>query len=177
MQNSAAAVSPARERDIRYDLLRCIALLCIILAHVDPPKWLFQLRNFDVPLMVVLSGAVFALSPSAATLSYGQYVKKRVLRLAVPVWIFYIIYFAASILVSVLFHIALPFTRSDVIGEFLFGGDGYSWIIGVFLMVALVAPFLWRARRDIGNDRRFLAGAICVMAVGQCLFLLWSLLP
>ncbi|SFK21637.1 hypothetical protein SAMN04488079_106193 [Methylophaga sulfidovorans] len=43
-------------RDHRIDLLRFIGLSMIIFAHVGPPSILFQLRNFDVPLMVLISG-------------------------------------------------------------------------------------------------------------------------
>lgn len=36
------------ERDIRIDMLRTIALFCIMLAHVNPPPVIFDIRNFDV---------------------------------------------------------------------------------------------------------------------------------
>ena len=42
-------------RNYTYDLLKVIALICILLAHVNPPGVIFQLRNFDVPLMILIS--------------------------------------------------------------------------------------------------------------------------
>ena len=49
-------------RDKRIDLLRFIGLSMIILAHVTPPDVIMQIRNFDVPLMVIISGISFAIS-------------------------------------------------------------------------------------------------------------------
>ncbi|KZZ71148.1 hypothetical protein A3765_15055 [Oleiphilus sp. HI0130] len=111
----------------------------IILAHVDPAPWLFQLRNFDVPLMVLVSGMSFALSYSDG-MTYKDYVWKRVKRLLFPVWIFLSFYFVALWFFS-------PDSRElnlrTIATSFgLVSGIGYVWIIRVFLMVALVAPFL-----------------------------------
>ena len=46
-------------REDRIDFLRFIGLSMVIFAHVGPPKLLFQLRNFDVPLLVIISGMAF----------------------------------------------------------------------------------------------------------------------
>ena len=48
-----------KKRDYQIDILRAIALFCIICAHVSPPSLLIQFRSFDVPMMVFLSGVVF----------------------------------------------------------------------------------------------------------------------
>lgn len=42
------------------DFLKMLGLLCIMLAHVNPPQIIMQLRNFDVPFMVILSGMLAA---------------------------------------------------------------------------------------------------------------------
>jgi fucose 4-O-acetylase-like acetyltransferase len=60
--SQAEVRTPIQSRDIRFDILKVIGLFCIILAHVSPPSLIFQLRNFDVPLMVMISGSVFYLS-------------------------------------------------------------------------------------------------------------------
>lgn len=49
-----------KERDLSIDLMRAIGLLCVILAHVNPPATLMQIRCFDVPLMLFVSGLVFS---------------------------------------------------------------------------------------------------------------------
>lgn len=55
-------IATKSRRDVTIDLLRFIALTCIIIAHINPSPLLFQLRNFDVPLMVFLSGVSFRIS-------------------------------------------------------------------------------------------------------------------
>ena len=44
------------------DILRVIGLLCIILAHVKPNDIIFQLRNFDVVLMIMISTYLFIIN-------------------------------------------------------------------------------------------------------------------
>ena len=45
-----------KERNIKIDFIKFLGLFAIILAHVGPNEKIFQLRNFDVPLMVFISG-------------------------------------------------------------------------------------------------------------------------
>lgn len=64
-------------RDEKVDSPRFVGLAMVVLAHVGPPEWLFQLRNFDVLLMVLLSGISFILKFPlvlllAAALTYLQ---------------------------------------------------------------------------------------------------------
>ena len=42
------------------DAAKVVGLLCIVMAHVSPPGIVAQLRNFDVPLMVIVSGILAA---------------------------------------------------------------------------------------------------------------------
>ncbi len=37
------------QKDLRIDFLRALAILLIILAHIDPSNLVFQARAFDVP--------------------------------------------------------------------------------------------------------------------------------
>ena len=46
-------------REKKIDVLKFIGLFCIILAHVNPPQIIFQIRNFDVVLMILLSAYLF----------------------------------------------------------------------------------------------------------------------
>ena len=93
-------------RDISIDILRCIALIGIVVIHCEPESlWLRQIRNFDVPLMVFLSGVSYTLSiKDENTLIDGGYLKyviKRFKRLILPTWIFLGIY---SILFTIVTH-------------------------------------------------------------------------
>ena len=126
-------------RDDRIDILRFLGLAMIILAHTEPTTLVFQLRNFDVPLMVLVSGMSFRASYKNEP--YLFYFFSRIKRLLFPVWLFLGIYFLFVYLTGM--PISLP--RNDVIIStfMLQEGIGYVWIIRVFLMVALISPFIY----------------------------------
>lgn len=138
-------------RDHRIDIMRAVGLLMIVLAHSSPSPFVFQLRNFDVPLMVVVSGLSFVSAHRPEPL--GAYVWKRIKRLAMPVWLFLTLFFLTCWLLQTPYP--LPPLKT-IVGSFLFqSGIGYVWIIRVFLMVALMAPILMRWRLHNASDRRF----------------------
>lgn len=124
-------------RDNKLDVLKCIGLAMIVMAHVGPPAWLFQLRNFDVPLMVLISGFAFGLSYKSEP--YSIYVWKRVKRLLLPVWVFLTVYFG---LILILDRSSLPSNEKILGSYFLLKGIGYVWVVRVFLLVALTAPLV-----------------------------------
>ena len=152
-------------RDHKIDLLRFIGLAMIILAHVGPPKILFQLRNFDVPLMVMVSGMSFGLT-FRENENYLQYVWRRVKRLLFPVWIFLTIYFffLYTFRPSVINLQELHF-ETVLTSYFLIWGIGYVWIIRVFLLVALVAPFIYLLHKNTDIDSIYLMKLLFVLIV------------
>lgn len=126
-------------RDGRIDVLRLVGLLAIILAHSGASGLLFQLRNFDVPLMVMISAMSFWLSHDSSH-SYWEYVSKRIQRLVFPVWIFLVGYFSFVYIFD---------SESDILNVktfatsvLLVSGIGYVWVIRIFLIVSLVAPLI-----------------------------------
>lgn len=139
-------------RDQRIDLLRFIGLSMIIFAHVGPPGLLFQLRNFDVPLMVLISGMSYGLS-YRETGTYTSYLWKRFKRLVLPVWLFLTAYFLSIYFVN---NSDPQVNVRTVFDSFvLLGGIGYVWIIRVFLIVALIAPFIYKIDKSIESTRLF----------------------
>ena len=136
------------KRDTGLDILRGVGLLLIILAHVNPPALIFQLRNFDVPLMVLVSGIVFGIS-SGASKSYIEYFISRIRRLVFPTWIFLSIFFVIYILRTLLTGVSFPFSNSTILSSYLLiTGIGYVWIIRVFLLVALAMPLLFKLKKN-----------------------------
>lgn len=128
-------------RDPYIDLLRFIGLSLIILAHVTPPYVLGQLRSFDVPLMMFVSG----LTASGKEIpNYWDYVWKRTKRLIVPVWLFLAIYLTVFYFTQSLFLPEKYLTGRMIWRSFLLLDEsiGYVWIIRVFLLVMFVTP-LW----------------------------------
>lgn len=138
-------------RDTRIDFLRFTGLMMIILAHVYPPPWLFQLRNFDVPLMVFISGLSYRLSVKDEP--YSSYVWARVQRLVFPVWIFLTAYFALLALTS--YPIELPTLDKIWRSYLLVDGIGYVWVIRIFLLVALVGPWVYRYHQTQASHWRY----------------------
>ncbi len=123
----------------------------IILAHSGTPEIIFQVRNFDVPLMVLISGISFSIT-SKRNYSYGTYILKRIKRLVFPTWTFLAFYFLYLSQTSE----GLP-ELEDIIHSFtLQGGIGYVWIIRVFLLVSISFPFLKYLNDKIDKDFYFL---------------------
>ena len=126
------------ERIIYLDYIKALGLFCVILAHVNAPGWLLQLRSFDVPLLVFVSG--YLASKTTLSLSNIQYYKKRFFRLVVPSWIFLCVFF----LIVSLFYKS-PKVEEIVKGVF-FQRDadmvGMLWIIWVYFACALLIPLI-----------------------------------
>ncbi len=139
------------QRDERIDLLRFIGLAMVILAHVYPPMWVAQLRNFDVPLMVLVSALSF--SASVKQESYGQYVWARVKRLVFPVWLFLTLYFAVQWAFA--YPHVLPDADKILRSYTMIDGIGYVWVIRVFLLVALLAPFIYRFHQRTPENSQY----------------------
>lgn len=145
--------SHMKERDNNIDLLRFIGLSLIILAHVSPPLLVLNIRCFDVPLMVFISG----LTCYNKNVPFSwNYLSHRFARLVFPVWIFLSVYFTPIILLKFL-GIDLGLKFQHVWGSYLLlNGIGYVWIIRVFLLIALLTPLLTRINTLIKNNVNFI---------------------
>ena len=134
------------QRDLSIDLLRCIGMVLIVLAHsISPDTAIFHIRAFDVPLMVFVSGVCFA---GREITSYKSFIWKRTKRLLIPTYLFFIAYFLL-VFIFKLIGIDFGITKKHVIGSFLLEtGYSWGWIIKVFLLVAILTPFmLWLSKR------------------------------
>lgn len=150
------------------DALRFIGISCIILAHVlGPGSLLFQLRSFDVPLMVFVSGLV---SARKATPDYGKYLMHRSFRLLIPVWVFYTLYFSVLWVLSQV-STAFSFPAWSEIGRTYLCLEGYGWIIRVFLLLMLVSPLLVRVEQRLSHPLAYFA------IIAGCLGLSAALTP
>ncbi|NEP91195.1 MAG: acyltransferase [Okeania sp. SIO2C2] len=137
-----------KQQDIRFDILKSIGIICIVLAHTMPRDiLLFQLRNFDVPLMVLVSGSLFYLSSKKANISYTKYLKKRLFRLVPPVWLFLTLFFLLTYLTSQVMGIEYQYSLQQIVNTYLcidfkLYGVWYTWIIRVFALISLIAPLI-----------------------------------
>ncbi len=142
-------------RDSTIDFLRAIGLLLIILAHTDELNpLLFQLRNFDVPLMVIVSALSFSAAYKPGR-PYMPYVISRIKRLVLPVWLFLTGYFISIAIFDPASPDLLP---KPIIGSFLLlGGIGYVWIIRVFVLMALIAPYVYKFHQSKFSNKGYFA--------------------
>lgn len=138
------------QRDQYIDFLRCIGLLLVVLAHVNPPFTLFQIRTCDVSIMVFVSGLTIS---NRVVPNYWQYIKKRTSRLIVPVWSFLIVYFTFIFAAQTIGICPKFLTFRKALDSFLLlDGIGYVWIIKIFLLIMLVTPLLLKCNQSIHND-------------------------
>lgn len=146
------------DRNTDYDFLRFVGIACIILAHVGVGGIVFQIRNFDVPLMVLLSGISYANFSSQNYPSYTKYLKSRFARLVIPAWIFLVFYDMTLFLYS---H-QLPCARDIAMQITLTGGTDIGiWIIRIFFTMAIIAPFIFRLNSNIKKNITFYVLAVC----------------
>ncbi len=147
------------KRDIRFDILKTIGLLCIIFAHVgSETNILFDIRRFDVILMVIVSGTLYYSSSGSKKISFWSYLRKRLPRLIASVWLFITFFFISAYFIYSLLSLPYPFTSEKIIDTFLLlEGIGYVWIIRVFILVALFASLILNLYRFCKSEVRFLA--------------------
>ncbi|NEP44818.1 MAG: acyltransferase, partial [Okeania sp. SIO2H7] len=137
--------------------------MLIILAHVCPQEsFIFNLRNFDVPMMVIVSGYLFSQRYAGnKNYSFLSYLRKRFLRLITPVWCFFIFFFIAVGAIEKLQGNKYPFSIREIINAFLLL-DGAGWIIRVFFIVAILSIFILKLRRLAVKDTYFLILLSCI---------------
>lgn len=148
-----------QKRDLSIDYLRFIGLSLIILAHATAPFTITQLRCFDVPLMIFISGLTAA---KKIIPNYGKYIISRTERLLVPVYIFITFYLLLLFTAQSLGFIPTYVNLKMVIDSYLLlGGIGYVWIIRVFLLMMLVTPLL--VHFEIYCKNNIFYGFICLV--------------
>lgn len=128
------------QRNIIVDSMRIIGLYLIILAHVFPPETLFQLRSFDVPMMVFISGMAYYCA-GKSDISIFPYVISRFQRLVFPVWAFLVLFFSIIFVFKISIFYNFLNLKTILTSFLLLNGIGYVWIIRVFLIIAILSPF------------------------------------
>ncbi|MFM5882521.1 acyltransferase family protein [Methanobrevibacter gottschalkii] len=132
-------------RTVFIDYLKVIGLLCIILAHISTDESILQIRNFDVPLMVIISGFL-AVNSFKRNLkqnrSFLRYYWKRISRLLFPTWTFLIIFFIvmAFLPINGIYHYDADFILNSFL---LLDGLPYVWIIRIFLICTFITPVIY----------------------------------
>lgn len=131
----------ALQRNPQIDIMRALGLVLIFLSHSNPSAdVVLQLRCFDVPMMIFISGLTFS---QKVDFKYWTYVKKRTTRLIFPVWCFLFPYLSVLALAQNMGFIPEYLTwKMSIESFFLCDGIGYVWIFRVFLLIMLLTPIL-----------------------------------
>lgn len=132
------------ERIEYIDFLKFIGITAIVLAHVSAPKWLTAIRSFDVPLMVIVS----ALLGEKSIRRYDSnnktgfaYCVDRIKRLLIPTWIFLVLYFVFTFLVTGSLYNVECYIASFALTRY---GIGYVWVILIYLYSAVQIPVFYK---------------------------------
>lgn len=129
-------------RDAIVDRLRILGIFLVILAHCPIPDYVFEVRQFDVAMLVMISGMSYLLSCRRhVEEKWTTYVWRRFKRLVLPVWALLTVYFVFFYFV---FH--NTFSWRFILESFALTQSGvmFVWIFRVFFTTALLNPFLRR---------------------------------
>lgn len=134
------------KRKVSIDVLKCIGMLLIILAHCGAPTLLDQIRNFDVVLLVILSGTVAVKSYERSENCF-KYIIKRAIRLLVPTYLFLTFLFIVEKIIDI-FNPVFPMESKLITTSYtLTSGIGYVWIIRIYLLCAIAVPILTNIKK------------------------------
>jgi hypothetical protein len=142
-----SSASHTLSRDSRVDFLKTIGLFCIFLAHANPPGFVFQVRNFDVVLLVFLSGV---LSSNVLVNNFEdvkRYWVHRLFRLLIPTWIFLLFFTSAQAVLALVRWGECP--KLMTIARYFLLDGSYIWIIRVFLLTAFITPLVLLIKRKL----------------------------
>lgn len=163
-----------KERNFTIDLLRVIGTFLVILAHVNPPKIIATLRSFDVCLLVMVSGASYALSKGKKK-EYKKYIIHRIKRLCIPAWITATIVFFICAMLCAFVDREYPYTLKQIIESYLFiggksGGIGFLWIVRIYLLIAIISPLLKKINTVISKNMLFNILLLIILVFNQCIY-------
>ena len=169
----------ADKRDVSIDLMRFLGVLSIMIAHAYPPEWIFQLRNFGMPMLVVASGLTYAVIYKQRTMEVGKFYRHRLSRLVIPAWIFMSLFYPLTYLGAKLAGVAYPFDLRGIIGTYTFySGTGFFWIFKIYIILALITPLALRIKASaLSNTVYFWALWLGYLAYEISIPILTSALP
>lgn len=152
------------QRIVYIDYLKVLGLFLVILAHVNCPRYIMQIRNFDVPLLVVLSG--YLASKTFVPGNHFKYYWKRIQRLVFPAWIFLVLFFLVQTIAY-----STP-SLVDVLKGFTFQKDanmvGMLWVIWVYFICALLIPIIYKMGYGVKSNIAVILSLLCFEAL--CFF-------
>ena len=126
---------------INIDFIRCLCTFLVILAHVNPPHILNEIRTFDVVSLTFISGISLHYSKYPG---YYSFIKNKIKKLLIPTYITITIIFVFSFLYCDIFLNGNQLFDSFTIikSYFFYGGIGFVWVLKIYLSISLCFPLI-----------------------------------
>lgn len=157
-------------RDVSLDYMRFFGILIIMVAHAEPPEWLFQLRNFGTPLLIVSSAATFAVIYRQRSLNALNFLKKRLSKLIFPAWAFLTFFFAFWGFVAWAMGKSYPFDQREMLDSYTFyKGIGFVWVFKIYIMLALLTPLAFQFHNRIRSNWVYFTLLLIIYALYEML--------
>lgn len=123
----------------------------VMLAHATPPQIVYEIRSFDVVMLVLISGMSMV---QGKPQRYSLYLKQRAKKLIVPTYCIIVFVLVALLTGSLLtnsFSISVDYVLNSLL---LINGNsiGFVWIAKVYILIALLKPALVWVNRKIENS-------------------------
>lgn len=146
-----------KTREYSIDVLRTIGTMLIILAHVNLPVIIKELRAFDVCLLVLISGFCCTYKEK----KYFRYLISRIKRLCFPAWLTATLIFFMCFCLCLVVKQDFLYSFRQIIETYTFiggmnGGIGLFWIVRIYLLMAIISPLLIKIEQTIDNNYYFM---------------------
>ncbi|WP_194766306.1 acyltransferase family protein [Tamlana sp. I1] len=143
-------------RNTKMDLIRFTGVMIIMIAHSSPPSWFYQLRNFGTPLLILGSALTYSYIYRHKSINLIPFLKKRLTRLTIPLWIFLTFFFLLFWTASLILKYDYPFSQSKIIESYFFyDGIGFVWIFKVYIILALITPYCLKLSKSSITNRKY----------------------
>lgn len=129
-------------RDICIDYMRSVCMFLIVLAHVNPPNIIFQLRSFDVVGLIIIS--TMCMRNPCNLSEYLDALKRRIRRLVFPTFIAISVVLIGTYFLCLMYEIPYYYDFKTIILSYtLIDGIGYIWIVRIMLIICIASPLLF----------------------------------
>jgi len=163
-----------RHRLLEIDYLRGIAIVAMMVIHtavffLSESNIVFSLWNysqFAVPLFIFCSAYVF-FEREKGSESFLPYLRKRLIRLVKPYYLFMIPFFIA-VAIREPQKLSLRYITKSV---FLIGGIDINWLVFLFVCLTFIMPFV---RYSFQKKRSLFWIFLCCSVFSSVLFSLWK---
>ncbi len=159
-------------------LIRIVATFAILLCHYvswfDRINFTGQIFNVGVPLFFIISGYLFGNKTIDKTFPW---LKKRLLRIVTPVYLYYAVCVIVLLLIGNLGDISLWATVKQLLNlhGFVGGGignvvTGHLWFVSYIILCYILTPVLQFCVKHF--SKRTVIGGVCIVAALEILLML-----